>query len=121
MRELIPTEEQEQEALCDWLRLNGIVFHHSPNEGKHAVQYRVKQARLGVSKGFPDIVIFDCTIDGFRGVAVELKRRKGGRVSDEQKWWMQRLEDREWAVRVCYGADEAIEWLVSLGVGRRSA
>jgi hypothetical protein len=135
MRELIPTEEQEQAVLCDWLRLHNIVFHHSPNEGKHAVQYRVKQARLGVSKGFPDILIFDipgilvtdeCTTvtkDAFlcSGIAIELKRRKGGKASPEQKQWLADLERRGWVTHLCHGADEAIEWLESLGFGRRSA
>jgi hypothetical protein len=131
MRELIPTEEQEQEALCEWLRLHNITFHHSPNEGMHAVQYRVKQKALGVSKGFPDVMIFDKPagewfVDGigsmpFSGVAIELKRRKGGVTSPEQQQWLSALESRGWVVNVCKGADEAISFLEGLGFGKRGA
>jgi hypothetical protein len=122
----MPTEAQEQEVLVMWLQLHGILHHHSPNEGKHAVQYRVKQQRLGVSKGFPDLLIFDspkmdCYHGPCMGIAIELKRRKGGRTSAEQKAWLNDLEQRGWLARVCNGADEAIAWLRELGFGRGAA
>lgn len=37
---------------------SGVVFHHSPAEGRHQVQYLVKQKRMGVKTGWPDIEIF---------------------------------------------------------------
>ena len=39
MTEIIPTEEQEQLALVQWLELHKIRYTHVPNEGKHKVQY----------------------------------------------------------------------------------
>tara|TARA_R100001594_G_scaffold26777_1_gene51476 strand:- start:367 stop:762 length:396 start_codon:yes stop_codon:yes gene_type:complete len=36
----------------------GCAVHHSPNEGKHKVQYRAKQKRMGVMYGWPDIEVF---------------------------------------------------------------
>lgn len=91
-----------------------------PNEGKHKVQYRVKQKRLGVKAGVPDLLIFDPppTCPDNVGTAIELKRRKGGRVTPEQTDWLNDLKDRGWAVAVCQGATEAIEFLESLGYGR---
>lgn len=59
------------------------------------------------------------------GVAIELKRRRpagsrisDSRISDDQVEWILDLSDRGWITRVCYGADEAIALLQSLGFGR---
>ena len=55
------TERDIHQAIVDWLHValpDGSVFHHSPNEGRHKVQYRVMQKRLGVRAGWPDIEIF---------------------------------------------------------------
>ena len=118
--DIIPTEEQEQLALVQWLELHKIRYTHVPNEGKHKVQYRAKQKRLGVKPGVPDILIFDrppLSPENV-GVAIELKRQKGGRVTPEQTAWLEHLKARGWAVAVCRGAMEAIELLESLGYGR---
>ncbi|TRZ48221.1 hypothetical protein D4S03_10160 [bacterium] len=49
------------------------------------------------------------------GTAIEMKRTSGGRVSPEQKWWMDQLRLRGWCAMVCYGAGNAIEELEKLG------
>jgi hypothetical protein len=119
MTEIIPTEEQEQLALVQWLELHKIRYTHVPNEGKHKVQYRAKQKRLGVKPGVPDILIFDrppLSPENV-GVAIELKRQKGGRVTPEQIAWLEDLKARGWAVAVCRGAMEAIRFLQELGFG----
>ena len=122
MTEIIPTEEQEQLALVQWLELHKIRYTHVPNEGKHKVQYRAKQKRLGVKPGVPDILIFDrppLSPENV-GVAIELKRQKGGRVTPEQIAWLEDLKARGWAVAVCRGAMEAIRYLQELGFGGRT-
>ena len=122
MTEIIPTEEQEQLALVQWLELHKIRYTHVPNEGKHKVQYRAKQKRLGVKPGVPDILIFDrppLSPENV-GVAIELKRQKGGRVTPEQTAWLEHLTARGWAVAVCRGAMEAIRFLQELGFGGRT-
>lgn len=122
MAEIIPTEEQEQLALVQWLELHEIRYTHVPNEGKHKVQYRAKQKRLGVKPGVPDILIFDRPplYPENVGVAIELKRQKGGRVTPEQIAWLEDLKARGWAVAVCRGAMEAIRFLQELGFGGRT-
>jgi hypothetical protein len=37
-----------------------------------------------------------------------MKRKTGGQLSPEQKWWLTELEKRNWRAIVCNGADEAI-------------
>ena len=117
---LNPPEENEQMALVQWLRLHRIAFAHVPNEGRHKVQYRKKQKALGLQAGMPDLLIFDSppAYPENVGTAIELKRREGGTLSNQQAEWLCKLKDRGWAVAVCKGAAEAIEVLESLGYGR---
>jgi hypothetical protein len=114
---VIPKEEQEQEALAEWLDYKRILWTHVPNEGRRKPQYNAKLKRLGLKKGVPDILIFDPPRkgEGFVGVAIELKRKKGGRVSPEQEGWLEALKEVGWYATVCNGADEAINILTSLG------
>lgn len=67
----------------------------------------------------PDLLLFDPPpIGGSCGVALELKRRKGGRTSPKQERWLRELEARGWVALVCHGAEEAIQELERLGYGR---
>jgi len=87
-------------------------WHHSPMEGKHKVQYRVKQNRLGAKKGFPDILI----IHRGRPIFIELKTQKG-RVSDAQKECHKQLMLAGAVVKVIRNLDDVIEF-VGMTCGR---
>lgn len=108
---MIPTEQQEAEKLVAWLRLKKIRFTHIPNEtgGDLAARRRaVRMKRAGVSRGFPDYVVY---LDGYT-LYIELKRQQGGRVSPEQREWLDFLSEQPRSyVKVAHGADEAIEWI----------
>ena len=104
-------------ALAKWLDARGIVWNHIPNEGRRG---KIQGGRLkakGFKKGFPDNAIYTIppACPEARGVAIELKRRKGSSVPREQRAWLQRLEQQGWLVRLCRGANEAVEWLKELG------
>jgi hypothetical protein len=71
--------------------------------------------KQGVKPGVPDVLIFD-GVDHeekgiWMGIAIELKRQKGGQLQDSQEEWLQKLEYRGWLTKVCEGADEAIDFL----------
>ena len=88
----------------------GSLWHHSPNEGKHSVQYRAKQARLGMRSGWPDlqlVVPFSHYLNGQRqaDIFVELKAPKG-RVSKNQKEVIEELKAAHRHVSVCRSLDE---------------
>ena len=117
----IPTEDQEQAALVDWLQLHNILFTHVPNGGARDKVTGAILKRLGVSKGCPDILIFDRPPKApeCAGVAIELKRRKGGQIRPEQAEWLEKLKVRGWVADVCRGADDAIRLLEGLGFGKK--
>ena len=118
-----PSEEVVLRTIAQWLDLHGVLWCHVPNEGRHKPQYRAKMAALGLKPGVPDILIFDLPPEEpeARGVAIELKRAKGGRVSKVQQEWLEELGGRGWVCSVCEGIDEALDLLRELGYGRRRA
>lgn len=119
---IVPSEEQEQRTLAQWLNWQKICWLHVPNEGKRSVVGGRRLKQIGLQTGFPDVLILDPPpVDrNCPGVAIELKRSKGGRVQPSQKEWLERLDERGWVTSICHGADEAIELLESLGYGRAS-
>ena len=119
----IPTEWQEQVMLCRWLDAHRIVFYAVPNGGSRKNAYeghRLKQA--GLKAGVPDIVIPVTTLSGARfcpGVVIELKRRKGGKLTAQQRAWLDYFKSQSWLALVANGADEAISKLQEWGFGER--
>lgn len=118
---MIPYEEDEQIAFVQWCRLQGITVHHSGNEiggSTRAVKARaIKMKKMGTSKGFPDLLVFipiagaTGDIDSYQMCAIEMKRRKGGSVSKEQKHWLEVIQASGAMCAVCHGADEAIGFI----------
>lgn len=113
----IPTEEQEQLALADLLNRLKLTWFHPANEGMRKPQYAVKQKRLGLKAGIPDVIILDTPpkFPESRGAVIELKRQKGGRLSNDQRVWLQLFQLYKWKAAVCKGIDEAIEQLREWG------
>ena len=70
---------------------------------------RVTAARLkaeGVSPGVPDLMLlYPC--GGFHGLFIELKRKRGGQVSQEQHVWIDYLNSVGFLALVCKGEEEA--------------
>jgi len=72
---------------------------------------------MGVKAGVPDIIIIDPP-PAFRdcvGTVIELKRGKGGKLSEEQAAWLLKFAGRHWLTAVCFGVDQAIEKLEKAG------
>lgn len=112
-----PLEEKDQEALAELLDSLRLHWMHCPNESKAKPQYHAKRKRLGVKKGVPDNFIFDPPPNhkSAKGGVIELKRKVGGKVSDEQLDWINYLNDQGWKTAICFGIDDAIKQLRSWG------
>ena len=66
----------------------------------------------GYKRGFPDVFVYEPR-GPFHGLAIELKKEKGGRVSQAQKDWLNALEMRGYKATVAKGFDEAVAVLVA--------
>jgi hypothetical protein len=67
-----------------------------------------KMKKQGLEPGVPDI---DVPVKRFPygGLRIEMKRQKGGHVSDEQKLFHKLLRQQGYRVEVCKGWREAVE------------
>lgn len=117
----LSTEAQEQAALAAWLDLavGRMGWCHVPNGGRRDPREAARMAGQGVKAGVPDLLIFrrPPLRPEARGVAIELKRRRGGRVSVEQCAWLAALDAEGWATTTARGWDEARAFLEGLGFG----
>jgi hypothetical protein len=107
--------------LAKWLTRRGVMFVHIPNEGVRSVATATSLIRQGLQPGAPDYLIFDGR-DGGCGVAIELKRvgwkpknRQDKARFELQKAFLAALDNRGWCTRVCYGWEDAVAFLESLG------
>ena len=117
----LPLEDDEAVALADWLSAQHIPHTHIANEiggsTKTAKLRAMKAKRMGQSAGVWDYEIFLPVvntfgeIDAYQEVRVELKRRKGGVVSEAQKKWGRVYEMAGIPCAVCKGAEEAISFV----------
>lgn len=107
----IPTEHQEQREFVKWFRQNitketGVRIFAIPNGGYRGAATAGKLKAEGVTAGVPDLFIPEWL------VWVEMKRIKGGMVSEEQKDWEFYLSEtcgHTWME--CRGADQAKEFI----------
>jgi len=96
----------------------GALRHHSPNEGMHKAHYRAKQSRLGMLSGWPDLELIVPT-KGFKKkvrpapIFIELKSATG-RLSDNQKVVLQKLDEAGAYTMVCRSVAEVADFLKGL-------
>ena len=116
-----PLEEEEAIVLSQWLTLNNIPHHHIANESRsgsrNAAIRGAKLKKMGQSRGYYDYDIYvpikgiSGEVDCYELIKIELKRKKGGTVSKEQKELGEIYEIAGIPAKVCKGADEAIEFV----------
>lgn len=106
-----PTELSEHFKFMKWASLNWRIrdyIFHIPNGGKFDPKLGGKLKAMGVRKGVSDFFI-PLPVGSKLGLWIELKRVKGGKLSEEQADWLQRMLGVGYDAAVCCGADEAIK------------
>lgn len=104
----VPVEYSEQVTVfewCDWHKVE--LVYATLNGVKLPIGLAVKMSKAGLKRGPLDIVL-DQARGGYHGLRIELKRVKGGVISDEQKIWLSLYEQHGYHAKVCRGAKEAI-------------
>lgn len=114
-----PLERDEQRRVVQWCEDRGLKFSSIPNS-TYTTSHRQKMLNriTGLRPGLPDLLVLIAphqSRDG-RGymLMVEMKRPRGGKVTEEQRAWIAAINglgcDQIESV-VAHGADEAIEYL----------
>lgn len=112
-----PTEHAEQRVVIEWARVQGAntsrypglsLMYAIPNGGGRPKAEAGRLKAEGVLAGVPDLFL-PAPVGPYAGLYIEMKRKRGGRVSAEQRNIIARLKTQGYAVEVCHGADEAIE------------
>lgn len=108
------SEAEEQRILFQWIEYSKVVHpelkycYHIPNGGS---RNRIEAHNLkleGVKAGVPDICL-PVPCGDYHGLYIELKRTKGGILSEAQKEWIDMLNERGYLAVVAKGANEAIK------------
>ena len=130
VKQIVPTEHEEQVQLVSWCMLMAdrtgnreydMIFA-IPNGGARQKATAGKLKAEGVKPGVPDLML-PVRRGEYAGLFLEMKRRKGGTVSAEQKGWMTALTAQGYKCLVCRGADEgkaAIQNYMNMGEGEES-
>lgn len=109
---VIPTEEEEQIMLFSWARSQEDVhpelrlMFHVPNGGKRGKAEAARFKAAGVKAGVPDICL-PVARGQYYGLWIEMKA-KDGTASTAQWEWMGALDREGYAVKLCYGFEEAV-------------
>ena len=110
-RKIAPeSEANQQEIVIKYLRLAYPHALYCASAGGMRTSYlqAIKMKRTGYVKGFPDLFIYEPNQD-YHGLAIEMKKEKGGVASPEQKQWQEQLRNRGYASYICKGNEEAIK------------
>ena len=116
-----PLEDDECIIFHQWLDLRRIPHAHIANESRSSSRAAMirgaKLKKMGQSAGVWDYEVFvpvygiDNTVDDYQLLKIEMKRRRGGTVSPEQKKWEKIYETAGIPCKVCKGAKEAIAFV----------
>ena len=108
----VNTESREQIELMKWASLARQTYpqldsmFHIANGGHRHPSTAARLKAEGVKPGVPDLML-PYPSNGYNGLFVEMKRRVGGRLSEDQKHWRDMLQGYGYCVRVCKGWEEA--------------
>ena len=108
----VPYESDEQKALFEWRDWavgkypELALLHHIPNGGsRNPIEARHLKEQ-GVSPGVPDICL-PVPNHKYAALYIELKRRKRGTVSDDQRGWIAALNRVGNLAVICKGWEAA--------------
>ena len=112
----VPSESVEQQNLFRWAAVSAAarwpkemrMLYHVPNEGKRSQANGARLKSEGLRAGVPDINL-DVARGEYHGLRIEMKRRRGERVSPEQAAWLEALREQGYAAIVARGWEEAAD------------
>lgn len=113
-----PLEKEEQISFVEYCEMNGICVVSTQNGFKmpkaafNYAAYSRTLKKMGLAKGFPDLIILEKNKSKTHEVLfIEMKRQKGGSLKPEQKEWVSKLDNKDYCVGVAKGCESAINIL----------
>ena len=112
-----PYETEEQQALFEWAERQSGAFPELalmfaiPNGGKRHHKTACTLKAEGVKAGVPDIFL-PVARCGCHGMFIEMKRKKGGRLSDSQRNFLRSADEQGYLCIVPEGWEEAARWIL---------
>lgn len=119
----IPTESEEQIALMEWAALESKrrpelkMLHHVPNGGSRHPAEAANLKAQGVKPGVPDLCL-PVPKGKYHGLYIEMKRREHSKTSNDQLWWLKRLNEKGYFAVVCKGCVVAKRAIMAYLEGR---
>jgi hypothetical protein len=103
------SESSEQQGFIQWWKekFPNILIFHVPNGGKRSIRTAIRLKNEGVVAGVPDLFCPEWKL------WIELKRKHGGYLSQEQKAMISYLEKVGYTCIVGYGAEDASRKVLS--------
>lgn len=110
------SEDQEQELVIQWRDIMANqypelrrLFHIANGGSRHPAEAQ-KLRRMGVVPGVSDLFL-PVSRKGYHGLWIEMKKQRGGRLSEYQKDWLEGMNKEGYMAVRANGADEAIKIL----------
>ena len=100
------TEDAVTESIVAYCNLRDIPIAHVPNEGKRSVQYGARLKKMGMQKGFPDLII-PLPNGKYHGLYIEVKVNNNTTTVDQKKW-LTLLHCNGYAATACWGIDDSL-------------
>lgn len=120
-QEMKVPESTQQFRVTKWLDEHKFIYFAVPNGYKKSRYQQLQAKREGLKAGVPDIIILTKTPTTGQPVALEMKKYMGPKhampckcMSKEQKEWMQKVVQNDFAHVLAHGSDDAIGRLKKL-------
>lgn len=119
----VPSEDEEQIQVVKWAEMQMGRWpdlkwlYHIPNGGKRRRTEAARFKAMGVKAGVPDLFL-PVPKGGYHGLYIEMKRREGGKLSEDQREWFDGLSGNGYCVHRCDGWQEAVRVLEDYLRGR---
>jgi hypothetical protein len=107
----VVTEHEIQSHVIRWAREMAQLYpelallHAIPNQRKNTAAGRIYMWREGLESGVPDLDL-PVARNGWHGLRIEMKTEKG-KVTDNQRWWLDELGKQGYLAVVCRSIYEA--------------
>lgn len=117
MKNTTPLEKEEQIEFVNYCEMNNITVVHIANEFisrnyANSFSYIRSMKKQGYRIGIPDLLVLAKNkSQTHEALFIEMKRQKGGVLRDEQKEWIERLDNEGYCVGVAKGCQSAINIL----------